>query len=476
MIASRALPASVTGAYRPTLHAELRPPLHPLRACASAILKEWLAADFQPAACRDALVRLAVDLPRSYFDLDAFERGGRPATDEALFDLRDSEPWLFRLTAPERDVAIELELGCDEEIALAGAIVRAIGACQRDLEGLRALVSDLGDDPLADLVVRAAAPDARFGVWPASPRAGLYRREHASLVFRSGSTVLVLDPQRLSDGWTTRGALPYEASDVRADAVLVTHGHEDHWHLPSILSWIDVDSPVLVPHVPRGNLLASNDMLGCLRRTGQRALAPPWGSSVVVGDVRIDVLPFYGEQPTRGAPGPDPALRNWGNCYRLSAPEFSAIVLVDSGTDPRGDVVDAVRASIETHGPVDLVLSCCFEFPEAINIGLPEYVLTLPFDRLRAIHAERAAERKLWMTAGPEGVARACVVAGASHFLPYAHGFDGLGATPAGEAEASARVARHLALARATTKVHAWRPGDAFVLDGEAPRVARAGG
>src|SRR5262249_45019335 len=150
-------------------------------------------------------------------------------------------------------------------------------------------------------------------------------------------------------GWTTNfGRSPGERVHLAVDGVFITHLHGDHWSLPSIMrSAPAADTPVVVPRVPAPSLLTTQDPIHSLRLTGQRVESRAWSSKVTVGDIEVDVLPFYGEQPVRDAPGLESPLRNWGNCYRFNAPEFSLLILVDSGVDWGGTMVEVIRRSTE---------------------------------------------------------------------------------------------------------------------------------
>jgi hypothetical protein len=203
-----------------------------------------------------------------------------------------------------------------------------------------------------------------------------------------------------------------------------------------------------------------------------------------VGDIDLDVLPFFGEQPTRDAPGPDAAIRNWGNCYRFNTEDFSAIVLVDSGADPLGSMVDVVRSSVESRGPVDVVLSCLREFESPFFGGLTMEWATLPFARLQQLHAQLTSRSLPSTTAGAEGTAELCEAAGARYYLPYANGFSGPGAPisdvgwGAGEPSEAAlvtKVSASLARRKAKTAARNWNPGDSVSLGRRALRLRRHG-
>jgi hypothetical protein len=326
--------------------------------------------------------------------------------------------------------------------------------------------SGLGQEALRD-VHEAPSHPGDVGQWPAVRGPGVYRREHASLLIHSGTTSVLLDPIGLAGSWATNdGRYPAESEPLKVDAVLITHVHDDHWHVPSILGCTRPDTPVLVPVVPRTNLLNKEDFAATLAAVGQTAHALPWGSTFRVGDIEIDVLPFHGEQPSVLTRPLQDGLRMWGNCYRIQCPTFSVIALADSGLDPDGSGVEVVRRSCEQRGPVDMLLSCCNTFPEVLNGGLPEFCLVLPFERLQQEMRERRERPARSVTLGPAGVAEACAAAQARYFLPYAHGFRGLG-DPAyckgidrEEAALLAAMSKLLTGTGATTQVIPWAPGD----------------
>ena len=75
--------------------------------------------------------------------------------------------------------------------------------------------------------------------------------------------------------------------------MLVTHGHLDHWHVPTILRHGgDGSVPVIVPRIPVASLLAQDEAQQSLRDVGRTVLAPGWGETVRIGDIEIDILPF----------------------------------------------------------------------------------------------------------------------------------------------------------------------------------------
>lgn len=429
------------------------------------LLSQWREADFAPGECRRALEQLIEqrNIPTHLFCPAEIERGGRPATEALLFDFfSPAREWICLVqaerTSPQR-VGVRLPTSGVPGIArLLGAVGRS-----RDSDALR---DAAGPDVLPNLVsvlcggVEPASAPAPHGTWARIDAPGIYRREHASVVIRSRTTTLLVDPQGLNAGESSNGArYPAEQETLDVDAIVITHHHNDHWHLPSILAAAgERRPPVIVPVTPRPNLLTSEEFRASIERIGLSAIAMAWGTTTRVGDIDIDVLPFFGEQPTRTAPGPVDGLRSWGNCYRFTTPEQSALLLVDSGVDPSGSMLDVVRQSVVERGPVDVVLSNCSVFPEVVNPGLAHYALALPFERVRSAFLGQRAGRIDSMTLGEAGVAEACAAARARYFLPYAHMFAGIGIDVDGAA--LDRVRRELARLGAPTEAVAWNPGD----------------
>ena len=440
------------------------------------VLDAWMKAGFRPARCRDALLKAVEEsaIPASLFDPDEVMHGGFAATKSLMFPL--TERWRFLLSTR------------DDDFSLTGAVVPRAGrgpARRTDspLPALmRALVSasdaddfrsrwggQLSDRAVSKLFTTAAFDSGKQ--WPEARAPGLYRREHASLVVRSRTTTVVLDPVLLAGSeFPYLPGAPANLGAEKVDAVLISHSHGDHWHAASILHYArQKGTKVIVPKVPRANFLTAEDFTTLLGLLGVEATAPAWGSTVRVGDIDIDILPFYGEQPTREAPGAAPGLRNWGNCYRFNTPDFSAIALTDAGADPEGSMADEMRDSLRRRGPADVVLSSVRSFASPFFGGIPHYFLAVPFDRLRELYAQCERGVLPSTTAGPDGIAEVCGAVKARYFLPYADGFAGVGrAIPdtgwgAGEEPEAALVGRiraRMKERKVKTSAREWNPGD----------------
>jgi L-ascorbate metabolism protein UlaG (beta-lactamase superfamily) len=252
---------------------------------------------------------------------------------------------------------------------------------------------------------------------------GVFRMQHAGLLYQSSTTRILVDPH-FHSCYAPELSNVFDASQFArdVDAVLVSHSHSDHLSLGSLL-FLPRDTPIVVPYVPRGSVLCPDlrALLGQLGFTDVRA--PRWyDAPVVVGDIEVYALPFYGEQPLASEAWPAADVRNWGNTYCVRAPEFVSLFLIDSGNDTTGrmcEVAAWVRAEV---GPVDYLASNLGEF--CVGASGPRYIassgsyfLTLSRSQMRRF-ASFVGES---LTLGPDGVAECCRACDAKYFLPYAH-------------------------------------------------------
>jgi L-ascorbate metabolism protein UlaG (beta-lactamase superfamily) len=441
----------------------------------ATVLYEWKRRDFAPVPCRDVLLELVerYHVPDWAFDPSAVVEGRRVATERLLYP--EAQDW--RLLVEDVSSKPAFRAGFDFEASEA----QAVGEYLLDLLE-RERPSDDPDDPLGAEAQRALflAPGGAATLaprWPEARRPGIYRREHASLLVRSETTTILVDPiSLLSEKLPGLSACPRATADEPLDAILVTHHHADHWHLPSVLHHAtEGRTKVVVPAVPRINLLCDERFAESATAVGLDAIEGQWEQHLHIGDIEVYVLPFYGEQPTRDEAGVTPDLRSWGNTYRITTPQLSVIVIADAGTDPQGSMEEVFARSYGVRGPVDFVASSSRELHCPFFGGLHHYWAALPFAELTRLWNERGERGVPSTTAGVEGIARLCGIAGARSYLPYANGFAGVGRPIAdvgwglGEASEPAlleALSVCMSTQRTRTDIMPWVPGEGVVVEG----------
>jgi L-ascorbate metabolism protein UlaG (beta-lactamase superfamily) len=190
---------------------------------------------------------------------------------------------------------------------------------------------------------------------------GVFRLQHAALLYRTKTTGILVDPQLHSN----YGLANLKQDITRAmlegfvDAILISHSHYDHWNLPTLMQFAP-EIPIIVPKVPRGSITCE-DMKARLEGLGfDHVIAVDWyAEPIVIGDIEINVLPFYGEQPLvpEYNQPKHPDLRNWGNTYLIRTPDYTSWFLIDAGNDPMGSMRDVAEYVRQKFGIVDQVLS-----------------------------------------------------------------------------------------------------------------------
>jgi L-ascorbate metabolism protein UlaG (beta-lactamase superfamily) len=436
------------------------------------VLSAWIDARFEPRACRDVLAGALAASPgmERYFRLEALDDGGVVATDELLFPRPGPWQLIARRIATGQVAAVEPD---ESILPVVGEVLR-LGA-QADPEAVDVFAAECGflGRPLLDLLT--SGPREVLPTWPVPDGPGLYRREHASLLVRSREATLLIDPITMAISFPRVADVPLGSPADEISAILITHGHTDHWHLPSILMSSESSLvPVVVPRVPRPTLLSQIQLDRALASFGQGGRAPAWGERLAFGDLEVEVLPFYGEQPVREPPWELADVRNWGNCYRIDTPDCSLVVLADSGEDPAGNMAAVVEESVRRRGPIDIVLACMRRFDSPFFGGLGHYWATIPFERLIRLYRAHEAGTLPSTTAGPEGIAAVCEAAQARVFLPYAHGYEGYGrpirdigwgfGEPA-EEEALEGLRALLRARGLATRATSWQVGDKLSFD-----------
>ncbi|MBZ5708474.1 MBL fold metallo-hydrolase [Nannocystis pusilla] len=307
---------------------------------------------------------------------------------------------------------------------------------------------------------------------------GVHRLQHASLLYRSRSTGILVDPHLHSLFGAQVTDFDRRDLEGSVDAILITHHHEDHWCLSTLLMF-PRDTPIVVPKVPRSSIICG-DMAAQLRRCGfvNVFAVDWWDPPLKFGDFEVHVLPFYGEQPLRFEHPYDADLRSWGNTYVVRNDDYSSWLLVDSGNDARGSMREVAERVRERLGPIDMVLSNLRSFsvfsPLYIDNGL--YWTTLSpaqMERLPSMCSHL-------LTLAPSGVAEVCAAVDAAYYLPYAHWWGELGSVsgehgaPDSEGVLLGELDEHLRAAGARTQIVSWCIGDAVECSSRRGPVRRA--
>jgi thiopeptide-type bacteriocin biosynthesis protein len=279
-------------------------------------------------------------------DLSPLYRTRETLREDCLFPAVD-RVWPAALTvsdAQQVKASIPLDAGCLPELAswmfeMQQGTVRPSSAAGRALFDQLETCGALTEDPVQT--------DS-----PASGDAVLVG--HAMVMLTRGARVLI-DPFILPrSNHYPRTYQPHRAADLLPlDGVLITHSHPDHFD-PGTLIRLGPHVPVYVPEVERESLLAI-DMAARLEQLGfsnVHRIRP--GAEFAIGEVGIQALPFFGEQPTTGA-SLHPDVRNVGCTYLCASGGRRLLALADSGRDGTGDVRELAAGVRMKSGDIDVV-------------------------------------------------------------------------------------------------------------------------
>jgi hypothetical protein len=292
---------------------------------------------------------------------------------------------------------------------------------------------------------------------------GVFRLQHSTLLIRSERAGILLDPVLNSTydppGLKSNFSL-YDLNGL-VDAILISHSHEDHYYLPTLMSF-PREIPIVVPRVPTNSIICE-DLEQRLRTLGfKNVIAPEWYSPpFLIGDIEVCALPFFGEQPLRRGILRDRNLRNWGNTYFIRTDQYSCWCLIDSGDDPLGSASEVARHVNDRFGGVDLLLCNLREFYplNPMYIGAGTYWLSLLPDQMENF----GALENECLSLGPQGAAEVCRVANARKYLPYAHLWSNIGERPQAEPELLADLKRAFEERDCATQIVPWRIGQGYV-------------
>lgn len=443
-----------------------------LRAIVEPFIEEVARDAVTSAELEDVVWRAAARYPEAaaYFNIE-------PGQVDATFGLLEQHLFAERevsaLSVDVGGVAGGIEVAEPETVCVLQEVLEVCSSGRHSLASATRAVSDAGRSYLRQLwdmgVLTERAREFESLPWSAVP--GVHRLQHASLLYRSANSGVLVDPHLHS-----RYRPDAIASDIykdqlegSVDAILISHFHEDHFYLASLLMF-PLDTPIVVPKVPRSSIICA-DMQALLRQCGFRnVIAVDWYSAPLqFGDARVHVLPFFGEQPLRFESMKHSDLRNWGNTYVVETDDYTSWFLIDSGADARGSMQEVAHHVRGQFGTIDIILSNLRRFhassPFYINGGFNW--LTLSPSQIR----DFSAMRTHCITLGPRGVADICRTVNARYYLPYAHWWGDVGSiadsgvdTPGQEERALVTELQEcLHAAAAATRIVPWRIGDAFV-------------
>jgi glyoxylase-like metal-dependent hydrolase (beta-lactamase superfamily II) len=311
---------------------------------------------------------------------------------------------------------------------------------------------------------------------------GIFRLQHASLLYRTKTTGILVDPHLHSN----YGLPKLEQDITRAqlegsvDAILISHSHYDHWHYPTLMMF-DPEIPIFVPKVPRDSIICE-DFEARLKSLGfKNVIAVDWyADPITIGDIEINVLPFYGEQPL--VPEFDrpkhPDLRNWGNTYLLRTEYYTSWFLIDAGSDPMGSMIEVAEKVKQKFGKVDYIVSNFQPLSyNSIGTDLSSWGIDIVANLLsnpQIFSVTNKTEGEHLSTLGPKGVAEICAIVGAESCLPYADSWAEIGQPGVHDEFLIKETKIELKNLGCSTTVIPWKIGDGYMSNGSRKLLAGA--
>lgn len=416
----------------------------------------------------------AHEMERGFFDFDPSNiSGSLMLKSEHLFPQRNpiSRVMFRRLSGSSNEteslLAIDLDdADSNDELMCVAALLRSCvqSPAYRGGNWLTE-APDVDQENIEDLIsqgILTHEDDARTGL---DDFEGVLRLQHASMLFRSGKIGVLVDPHLHSTYGRKESGDNVSANQIipLVDVVVLSHLHLDHYNLATLMMF-PLDTTIIIPKVSRQSLLC-DDIYSRLTSIGfSNVVELEWyGQPFSIGGIEIQALPFFGEQPLRYEVPFDKDLRNWGNTYIIRTDKFATWLLIDSGNDVYGAMLEVAEEVKSRYGGVDAISSNLGMFtpytPTYIT-GANEYWLCLTPDQRKRFNSMRDHE----LTLGPKGVAEICAAANARYFLPYAHWWGHFGTHPRKELRDVAQLELELKNVSASTIIVPWSVGDKLNL------------
>ncbi|GEM_PF-2818158 len=285
---------------------------------------------------------------------------------------------------------------------------------------------------------------------------GVYRLQHASLLFKSSDCVLLTDPvYGVRDSWLHPQDLP------QVDVILISHSHNDHFSLLSLMQF-PTDTTIVLPK--SNTTMLSVNMASLLRDAGfTNVIEAECYKSIELKDMKITSMPFFGEQPWLDFESPFENFRNNANTFIVDSNGFKTWILIDSGQEYGHSMVDIAHLGNEYASGIDLVMSNLGIFgwrPGAID-GSGRYLFCFPQDILE--DPNRWPDGKK-MTFGPDGMQHFLDIVQPKHFLPYAHWWREPGSVAkTGESYYETHITNKI-MPNGSTRILNWNVGDSVHL------------
>jgi hypothetical protein len=319
----------------------------------------------QSMVLRDAFAALDEDAPTAAQARGVYER---IATELPDYELHvDGELWWIRnRTAPRfgdpfvgRSFGLHVRgrSGAWHRLPLAGDEVDDAFRLVPWLCGERSLdevIEQVGSSPARAQLLRGLARVEAIEQRPARRQPALDELPrvlflgHSAVFVHDGSHSVIIDPvvRSSTQRKAPRERRPFELI-ARADAVLLTHNHWDHFFYETLVT-IPRDKLVVVPRV-RQPTFANPPLAAYLRALGFTNVreCDPW-DVVQVGELRVDIVPFFGEPAGLGS-------RFDAFTYLIEFGGKRLYGSLDACHDEAG-TMEPVIAEVAARGPIDVFL------------------------------------------------------------------------------------------------------------------------